>query len=258
MRREVITLCGCRIELASAGTGAPLLILPGAGGAGLYESMAAHWSESYRVVLPQHPGFDSSDDADWLERVDDLAYFYLELLEHLSLDPVCIVGHSLGGWVAAELAIRNPRMLSALCLVAPGGIRVPGVSVGDNFLWSAEQTIRKLYADPTLAASAVAGTSDTATIERIFRNRQTTARLVWSPRWFNPSLGKWLRRIRAPTLLVWGEQDQLFPAVHAQHFAELIAGSQVRLLADCGHLPFQEKAAEFFGIVDPFLQEHAR
>ncbi|NJO34295.1 MAG: alpha/beta hydrolase, partial [Rhodospirillales bacterium] len=84
---------------------------PGAGGAALYEDIATHWSASFRVLLPQHPGFDASDDPEWLERVEDLAYFYLELLDQLSAGPVCVVGHSLGGWIAAELAIRNPRAL---------------------------------------------------------------------------------------------------------------------------------------------------
>jgi pimeloyl-ACP methyl ester carboxylesterase len=258
MRREVISLCGCRIELGSAGRGAPLMILPGAGGAALYESLAAHLSESFRVFLPQYPGFDASDDADWLERVDDLAYFHLELLDRLDVGPVTVVGHSLGGWVAAEMAIRNPRALRAACLAAPAGIRVPDVSVGDNFLWSAEETLRRLYSDPTLAANAAAGASDAATVERIFRNRQTTARLVWSPRWFNPSLGKWLHRMRMPTLLVWGEQDRLFPLAHAEPFAQLIPGSILRVIRDCGHVPFIEKPAEFLAIVDPFLREHAR
>jgi pimeloyl-ACP methyl ester carboxylesterase len=258
MQRDVITVCGCRIELASAGQGTPLLILPGAGGAALYEDLARHWSASFRVLLPQHPGFDASDDPQWLERVDDLAYFYLELLDQLSIGPVCVVGHSLGGWIAAELAIRNPRALSAACLIAPAGIRVPGVSVGDNFLWSPEQTLRKLYADPALAASVVAGASDAASVERIFRNRQTTARLVWSPRWFNPQLGKWLHRVRVPTLLVWGEQDQLLPVAHAQPYTDLIAGAKLQRIDNCGHIPFIEKRAEFLDAVDPFLREHAR
>jgi pimeloyl-ACP methyl ester carboxylesterase len=258
MQREVIRVCGCRIELASAGAGAPLLILPGAGGAALYENLATHWSSRFRVLLPQHPGFDASDDAEWLERVEDLAYFYLELLEHLDVAPVCVVGHSLGGWIAAELAIRNPRALSALCLVAPAGIRVPGVSVGDNFLWSAEETLRRLYADPSLAASVVAGASDAASVERIFRNRQTTARLVWSPRWFNPALGKWLHRIRRPTLVVWGEQDQFLPAAHAQPYTDLIPGATLRFIGRSGHIPFIEQRAGFLEAVDPFLREHAR
>jgi pimeloyl-ACP methyl ester carboxylesterase len=143
-------------------------------------------------------------------------------------------------------------------LVSPAGIRVAGTQVADNFLWSPEEAVRNLYLDASHVERALAGSKDAAFLERTLRNRQTTARLVWNPRWFNPVLHKWLSRVRLPTFIVWGDQDRLFPAAHAPHFAQLIPGARHRTIEGCGHMPFIEKPAQFHALVDDFFAEACR
>src|SRR5262245_66070147 len=133
---------GCRIGLMRGGAGRRLLFLHGASGAGAWMPCMAALAEKFDVIVPEHPGFGSSDTPDWLDTIHDLAYFYLNVLEHLDLDRVHLVGVSLGGWIAAELAVRSTRRLASLTLVDAAGIHVPGVEQIDTFLRTDEQRIR--------------------------------------------------------------------------------------------------------------------
>src|SRR5207249_4908495 len=113
-------------------------------------------AERFDVLVPEHPGFGASDEPGWLENMHDLAYFYLDVLESLELRGVHLVGSSLGGWLALEMAVRDASRLKSLVLVGPAGISVPGVSPGDVFLWSPEELARNLFFDPALAEKMLA------------------------------------------------------------------------------------------------------
>ena len=133
---------GCNIKLMRGGSGAPLLFLHGASGAGAWLPVMASLATKYDVIVPEHPGFGDSDTPDWLDTIHDLAYFYLDFLAQLELEQVHLVGVSLGGWIAAELAVRDTRRLASLTLVDAAGIHVPGVKQIDPFLRTDEQRIR--------------------------------------------------------------------------------------------------------------------
>lgn len=240
----VVTVDGCRIRTMRGGTGAPLLFLHGASG-------AAHWlpfmealSEHFDVIVPEHPGFGGSEDPAWLKSVGDLAYFYLDMIEALELGPVHLVGTSLGGWIAAELAVRDPRALRTLTLVAPAGINVKGVARGDMFLWSPEETARNLFHDPAWAEKMPQPANDDEMMVAL-KNRMTTAKLGWSPRMHNPDLPKWLHRVKAPTLILWGDDDRLLPADYGPAYRDLIPNASLEVISACGHLPHVEKSQEF-------------
>src|SRR3974377_1162461 len=102
-----IAIRGCNIALRRAGTGRPLLILHGASDAASWLPCMADLAARHDVILPEHPGFGASAPPDWLDTIADLANFYLEVLDRLDLSGVDLVGHDLGGWIAAELAVRN-------------------------------------------------------------------------------------------------------------------------------------------------------
>ena len=108
------------------------------------------------VIVPEHPGFGASDTPDWLDTIHDLAYFYLDFLDQLDLDGVHLVGISLGGWIAAELAVRDTRRLASLTLVDAAGIHVKGVPQIDTFLRTDEQRIRDFFHDPKRADEMIA------------------------------------------------------------------------------------------------------
>jgi len=252
-----LTVCGCGIKLMRGGAGQPLLVLHGASGAGAWLPFMRSLAERYDVLVPEHPGFGDSDTPDWLDTVHDLAYFYLDVLDQLDLRSVHLVGVSLGGWIAAELAVRDTRRLASLTLVGAAGLHVNGVPQIDPFLRTDEQRIRDFFHDPKLADEMVVRLSKPELEDVAMKNRVATARIAWQPRNHDPHLAKWLHRIDVPTLLVWGASDRLFPKDYALEYQRLIPGSKAVIIPECGHVPHVEKPAAFVSELMAFI-ENAR
>src|ERR1700732_1301829 len=145
----------------------------------------------------------------------DLAMFYLDLIEEAGLDRIDLIGNSLGGWLAAEILIRDRARFRSLVQLAPAGIRVKGVPCGDNFIWGPEEAVRNLYHDQSIADRLLALTPDEAQMDVMLRNRFTVAKLGWQPRWFNPDLEKWLHRIKLAALGGGGDDDEMMPPDYA-------------------------------------------
>lgn len=249
---STVTIRDCGIRVWRAGAGAPMLMLHGTGGAERFLPAMAALAETFDVIVPMHPGFGGSEPPPWVETVPDLANFYLEFLDALDLRAVRLVGLSLGGWIAAELAVRNASRLAALVLVDAPGIHVPGVTQVDQFLASEEDAVRNVYVDPLLADQAVARTLRPENEDVRFANQRMVAKLAWQPRFHDPQLQRWAHRIRIPTLILWGENDRLFPPAYGEAWHKLIAGSKLVVLPRCGHLPIQEKPEEFVTTVTDF------
>jgi len=238
------------------GKGPPLLFLHGAGGAGVWLPFMAALSERYDVIVPDHPGFGRSDRPEWLDQLSDLAYFYLDFLEGLDLEHVHLVGNSLGGWLAAEVAVRNTSRLQTLTLIGAAGIFVKGVPRGDLFIWTPEQRVRNLFVDQTMAEARLAQPMTEEQADIAIKNELSTADLAWQPRFHDPQLRKWLHRIDIPTLLVWGDSDKLFPREYGEDYQRLIKGSTLEVIPSCGHLPHVEKADRFVELFQRFAAEH--
>jgi pimeloyl-ACP methyl ester carboxylesterase len=249
-----IPIRGCNIALMRGGAGRPLLILHGASDAGRWLPYMADLAARRDVIAPEHPGYGASDTPDWLDTIPDLASFYLDFLDQLDLSRVDLVGFDLGGWIAAELAVRNSRRLASLTLVGAAGIHVKGVEQVDPFLRNDEQSIRDLFHDPKCAEEMLQQWRRPEFEDLVLKNRTTTARLIWEPRGYDPHLHKWLHRIDVPTLLVWGESDRLYPQDYAFAYQRLIPGSKVAIIPACGHLPQIEQRQAFVAALEGFLE----
>lgn len=251
---EMFAVNGTAIRLMRGGKpGAPpLVFLHGAGGHTGWMSFLDDLSRDFAVFAPEHPGFGQSDDPNWLDEVGDLAYFYLDVLAALGLDGVHLVGTSLGGWIAAELAVRNETRLKSLTLVGAVGITANGEPIDDIFRMPVEENLRRFYADQERAARRAA---DMAKIDPMLygKNRSTVTRLAYNPRFFNPGLAKWLHRITVPTLLVYGDKDGLVPPRFGAAYHAAIAGSQFVVLKDAGHAPFDEQKDAFLAAFRGFV-----
>lgn len=246
---------GCKIGLMRAGAGEPMLYLHGASGAPAWAPFMAKLSEKFDLWVPEHPAFGGSDTPDWLDSVGDLAYFYLDFIKQHDLEGVHLVGTSLGGWTALEVAIRSTAAIKTLTVVAPAGLRIPDVPVGDVFMWTPEQRVRNVVHDQRLAEQMLAMPVNEAVADVLLKNHYALARLAWQPRFFNPDLEKWLHRIDVPTHIVWGRQDKVIPVPYAQALAKLVPEARVTIFPDCGHLPHAEKTEEFVRTVSAFCQE---
>src|SRR5947209_8868654 len=140
-----------RIKLHRAGSGSTVLFLHGAGGVAQWLPFFDALAEDYELLVPEHPGFGGSADPPGIRSMADLAMFYLDLVEEAGLDRVHLIGNSLGGWLAAEILIRDRSRFRSLVQLAPAGIRVKGVPCGDNFIWGPEEAVRNLYHDQSFA-----------------------------------------------------------------------------------------------------------
>jgi pimeloyl-ACP methyl ester carboxylesterase len=252
------TIDGCKVRVMRSGEGEPLVFLHGGGASSEWLPFMERLSEKFDVIAPEHPGFGKSDSADWLDNIGDLAYFYLDFFDHFDLDGVHLIGNSLGGWTALELAVRNQTSLKSLTLTAPAGIDLPDVPKGDVFLWSPEQTVRGLFHSSELAEAILSRPMPEDEQDRAMKSAVTGARLVWQPPLYNPHLAKWLHRITVPTLIVWGDDDKLIPAAYGPALQKMIPGSKLEVIKECGHVPQIECEKEFVNIVTGFIEGIAK
>jgi pimeloyl-ACP methyl ester carboxylesterase len=172
-----------------------------------------------------------------------------DLLDALDLRGVHVVGMSLGGWIGLEVAVRNTSRLASLTVIGAAGIRPGDIPTGDLFMWSPEDRIRNLVADPALAEKILALPQTPEQQDTALRNFITTAKLAWEPRFFDPHLEKWLHRLRLPTHVIWGREDRLFPPDYGRRLASLIPGARFSVIDRCGHLPQVERPTELTALV---------
>jgi pimeloyl-ACP methyl ester carboxylesterase len=257
LNETFVDVRGVKLNLRRGGTGAAVLFLHGPQGFAGSDAALERLAQRFDVLAPDHPGFGKSDAPDWLDDVADVSFFYLDLLEALGLGRVTIVGHSLGGWIALEMAVRSTARIRGLVLAASAGIRVKGVPRADMFIVSPDELARLLFAGDGSDAWAAAQQA-TPELQEIFdKNRFAAAKLCWQPRLFDPKLEKWLHRIDRPTRILWGEEDKIIPPIYGSRLAELIAGASVATIPRAGHLLHIEAPQPFAEAVQRFIAEIA-
>jgi pimeloyl-ACP methyl ester carboxylesterase len=255
---EHLSLPGGQIHLLRGGAGAPVLFLHAAGGAGHWHEYHALLARRFEVFAPDHPGFGGSDDLPEVEAMDDLVYHYLDVMERLGLDRPHVVGASLGGWLAAELAVAAPEKIGSLVLLSPAGLRLPDHPVTDLFILRPEQIVDVLFRDTSRAAALFPAEPDVDAILAAYRDMTAFARFAWVPFLNNPKLERRLHRITAPTLVVWPSDDRVVPIAHGRRYAELIPKAQLTVVEDCGHAMYFERPAEFAEVTASFLTTGAQ
>jgi pimeloyl-ACP methyl ester carboxylesterase len=256
-----------KIQLWRAGTGPQLVYLHSAGGEHVHPALE-QLAESYEIVVPIFPGFEESEGLDQIDGMDDAIFHLIDLWEILGLDAPPILGLSLGGWLALELATRYPERVSKLVLVNPVGIYLDGHPMAEMFGRTPGELADMLFADqsyPVAAAmhamDAFAGDVGKETeiplefVLPMWKALGATARLGWDPYLHNPKLRGRLRRVAAPTLIVAGAQDGLVPPIYAETFAAEIPGARLEVIEGAAHwLPF-EKPDELTTLTRAFLSE---
>jgi pimeloyl-ACP methyl ester carboxylesterase len=212
------------------GSGDCLLYLHGAGLTRAWLPLYEQLSHSFDVIVPEHPGFGDTAMPDWLTGIDDLVLHYDALLDALELERVHLVGHSLGGWIAAYLAIFYPHRFQSLSMIAPVGLRVPEAPMTDPFRLSPESALDTLLGSQ---ASKYLDHFDRGDeIEAMihaYAESITFARLMWNPR-YDVKLDRRLSRVRIPTLVIAAQDDRLLPEAHPRRWAELIPTADLRVV----------------------------
>jgi pimeloyl-ACP methyl ester carboxylesterase len=242
-----------------AGEGPPILFLHGAQGFAPEHPYVAPLSERHRLIAPSHPGFGTSSLPDWIDSVDDIAYIHLELLDRLRLDQVDVIGCSIGGWIAAELATKAPKTVRRLVLVGPVGVKtgpVDRLDVPDIFALPQGDLQKLLFHDPERMRVDPARLSDEQ-LAISARNRETLALLSWEPYMHNPKLRHRLHRVTAQALFLRGESDGLVSAEYLAAYARLLPNARTTTIAAAGHAPHVEQPEAFTRTVLQFLEAGA-
>lgn len=246
-----------RTLVRSEGRGDPLLFLHGVGGLHGWPPFLESLAHTFRVIAPEHPGFGQSEGLEQLDDVVDLALYYTEFLDAMGLDDPYIVGHSLGGMIAAEVAAIAPERVGKLVLIAPAGLWLDDHPVMDFFAATPEELASTLFHDPTSAVAremlAIPSDPDAqleAVLERT-KNLTAAGKFLWPIP--DKGLKKRIHRIVAPTLLLWGASDRLVPPIYGDEFLKRIDGARLTILRGASHmLPFERPEA-FAEAVTDFL-----
>lgn len=249
---EFVEVGGAKIHLLKGGDGPPLLFLHSIEGNLGWLPWMEEVSKSATVYAPTHPGFGRSERPEILESVSDMARFYLWMIQELGLEGVTLVGHFLGGWLAAEMATMSPGSLGSLVLIDSAGVRPEEGEVADIFLLGEDETTKLSFHDaasvPEYSGLFERELSPEERELRI-RGREMTTRLCWKPYMYDRSLEWLLQRVEVPTLVVWGAEDKIIPVGAGRRIHEAIPGSVLEVIPKCGHLPHVEKAEEFASLV---------
>ncbi|MGH9120242.1 MAG: alpha/beta fold hydrolase [Acidimicrobiales bacterium] len=265
-QRTIDTAVG-RIEYQRGGSGATLVYLHSAAGEGPGLEFVWRAAERFDVVAPVFPGFWGSEGIEHIDDMEDVVFHLTDLFDRLGLDRPIVIGLSLGGWMAAELATRYPERLGGLVLVNPVGLHVDGARVGDIFGRSPAEMVDDLFADRGHPMAQLAlgldgywhdparfGEMPFDAVRPVVQHLAAVAKLGWNPYLHNPRLRRRLPRITVPTLVVAAYADRLVPTAHAEAYAAGIPGARL-VMAPGAHLLPVEQPAELTELVAGFATD---
>jgi pimeloyl-ACP methyl ester carboxylesterase len=245
-----LTVGDTRIDLIERGQGCKgksLLFLHAENGIEPSLNAIGELAKSAHVLAQTHPGFGRSELAKGMRTVDDLSYFYLDLLDQLDLEDVTVVGVSLGAWIAAEIAVKSTARLSRLILANAVGVKVGGREtrdIADIFAVTDPDYLAMVYCDPAAGKRDYKSLPD-AEVVAAARAREATARFAWNPYFHNPRLKSRLHRVRIPTLFLWGTHDRMLSESYGRAYCAMIQGARFETIEHAGHFPHEEQPKSF-------------
>jgi pimeloyl-ACP methyl ester carboxylesterase len=237
--RDEHVINGVTTVVYSIGSGPEVVFLHGAGTFTGF-AFARTWAAQRRVIIPINPNFGESGDEPSLDGIEDYVLHYLDLFDHLRLAKFDLAGFSLGGWLAAEFAVRSPQRIRRLLLIAPAGLVVEQGRAPELSEITPPELPSYLAHDPAVALRYFPKAPDPAFDARLGRDIGSYAQLIRHNSQGNPKLGRWLHRITVPTLLLWGSADRMRPVVQAEAWKALLPDARISLVPGTGHLIFEE------------------
>ncbi len=251
-------LQGVAVDVVFKGSGPQLFVLHGGGGPVVSMPFADALSEKFEIIAPVHPGFAGSPIPDHFDDLKDLIYLYLDLMDALDLQDAVMMGFSMGGWTAAELAVLSTARLSKLILVDAVGVKVGGRDdrdIVDVFATPQEELAKLLWHDQLKAPDPLKMTEAQRQIMQA--NRVALGLYTWEPYMHNPKLPRWLHRIDVPTLVLWGESDGLVSPDYGRAYAGMIPSAEFAVIPEAGHAPQVEQPDDFVKKVLSFASNGA-
>jgi len=226
------------------------LILHGGAGPQSVAGIAAMLSTSDTVVTPTHPGFGGTPRLAGLDTMSGLAVHYADLLADQDLTDVTVIGNSIGGWIAAELALLHSPRVTRVVLVDAAGLRIDADPVADFFGLTMDQVADLSYVNPDGFRIDPSTFNDAQ--KAVFAGNRAALLAYGGTAMADPTLLDRLPGITAPTLVVWGAADRMIPPAHGRAYADAIAGARLEIIPDAGHLPQLESPDHLVKLIREF------
>lgn len=241
------------MKISETGNGRNILILHGGGGPATMASLAAHLAEKAHVITPTHPGWDGTSRPASINNVTSLANEYVRYLDDHDLKDVLVVGSSFGGWLGAEIALRDTaHRVTGLVIINGVGVDIPGHPITNISRFTPPEIAKVAYHDPAkFGAGAPPPTPERIAMMRA--NQATLAVFAGDPYCYDPTLLGRLQGIHIPALVLWGASDHVVTKEYGRAYAAAIPNAGFELIAAAGHLPWLEQPAETFRMVDRFV-----
>ena len=241
-----LTLQGVELPVIRKGSGPQILMLHGGDGPVAHLSFVDRLAEQFEIIQPIHPGFAGTPIPEHFDNLQDLIFLYLDLIDSLDLSETILMGFSMGGWAAAEIAVMNIRRFSKLVLVDSVGIKPGGRfdrDIADVFAISPAEQIRISWHDASKAPDLSVMTDEE--LQVLAANRIAHGLYTWEPYMHNPKLPYRLHRIDIPTLLIWGQNDGVVTTSYAEAFRGMIPGAKMVVIPEACHAPHVEQPEAF-------------
>jgi pimeloyl-ACP methyl ester carboxylesterase len=256
---QLVEAAGISVELRRGGHGPPLLVIHGEHGVPGWLDVYHRLAETYDVIVPSLPGYGRSTRPDWIMGVHDLAAWVTWFARDLDIAmPVNVIGCSLGGWVAAEIATIAPQFLRKMVIVGAMGLKPQAGEIFDYVLESGRTGLERAFHRPGRCAEFAkyyGGEWTIAQSDLVEQHREMMCRIAWKPYMHSLTLRHLLPGIQTPSLIVWGREDAIAPLDCGELYRRAIASSRLATIDDCGHMPEMEKPREFVTLVHDFLSQ---
>jgi pimeloyl-ACP methyl ester carboxylesterase len=256
--RWIDTARGTRCRVFETGRGAPLVFLHGAGGLGTDFTPLEHLGQHFHVFAPEFPGFGESTGEELLDDMLDFALHGWDVVDALGLEGPSLIGHSMGGMTAAEMACIAPNDVDRLVLTSAAGLWLDQHPIPDLFAMLPFELPPLLFHDPEIGAAALTGGTDFSDMDALqdffignARRLGTAGKILFPVP--NRRVAKRLYRLKADTLVVWGESDRFIPRVYADRWIELLPKAELVVIPEAGHMVPYEQPARFTDAVVSFI-----
>jgi len=253
---STMELAGFKLHLSRAGNksaGRPVLVLHHDIGTperlAFYDALAA----TRDVLVPHHPGMGKSERPEWLRSARDVAVIYRGLLSELGLEKAALLGLGFGGWIAAEMASMAPGDLSHLVLVGAMGIKPPEGDILDQAIIGYIDYVRAGFHDQKAFDRVYGAEPSNQQLYDWDICREMCFRIAWKPYMYSQTLPRLLGAVRAPALLVWGDDDKVVPPSAGRAYAKALPKARLEVVKGCGHCVDMEKPDELAKLVASFL-----
>src|ERR1700741_1048383 len=250
-----VELAGVKLHLARAGSGRPALVLHHDIGTPEQLDFYDELADRFDVLVPHHPGFGKSERPQWLRSVRDVAVMYQSMLSDLAVDRVSLIGLGFGGWIAAEMAMMAPRDFHRLVLVGGMGLKPPDGDILHQAILSYIDYARAGFHDQSPFARVYGDVSTDQLVEWDLC-REMCFRIAWKPYMYNQSLPHLLGGVRAPALVVWGDNDNIVPRSAGQQYAALLPKARFEVVRSSGHCVEMEQPEQLARLVRSFVAEN--